>query len=165
MDNAPTLLQTEIHHTTLNANLNQGKGSGTPHCSSPPVTKQHLSDTHTHRASTEFYLSVTQASSLPADAVSGCHYVLTGYLRWGHRLSTAETVSKCPTLIQGLWKEPTSWINSMEGQRVERPAWCSTTVSAFRSVGVGPPDTDTGSGCTHQCTFTTDLSYHFYSIL
>lgn len=43
-----------------------------------------------------------------------------GIFSGGHRLSTAETVSKCPTLIQGLWKEPTSWVNSMKGHRVDK---------------------------------------------
>lgn len=76
--------------------------------------------TKTHRASAEFYLLVTQASFLPAEAVSSCHSVLTGYLHWGHCLLTAE---KCPTLICGLWKEPTSWVNSMKGYRAEGPVW------------------------------------------
>lgn len=80
--------------------------------------------------------------------LSGCHCVLTGYLQRGRRLSTAETVSKCPTLIWGLWKEPTSWVNSMKGHRAERPAWvynysiifqiygCATSSTVILALGV-----------------------------
>lgn len=107
-----------------------------------------LTQAHIYSASTEFYLLVTPASFLPANTVSGCHCVLTGYLQWGHRLSTAETVSKCPTLIWGLWKEPTSWVNSMKGHSAERPAWvfifriifqiygCSTSSTVILGLGV-----------------------------
>lgn len=153
-------------------NLHYSRGSGAPQRSPLPVRQlirnkpaAHTLVTHTHRASTELYLWVTQASFLPADAVSGCHCVLTGYLQWGRRLSTAEAVSKCPTLIQGLWKKPTSWVNSMKGHRAERPAWVFYSI-IFHDLWVcNLQYSDTGSGCTHHCTFTTYLPYHFPTIL
>lgn len=135
--------QLEFHHTTFK-NLNHGQGSETPQLSPLPVTKQYLSETslqHTHSLNKVLSFGHTSVFFLPADAVSGCHCALTGYLQWGRRLSTAETVSKCPTLIRGLWKEPTSWVNSMKGHRAERPAWVFNYSIIFQIYGCATSST------------------------
>lgn len=81
--------QSEFHHRILKTTLKLGQRSEsdipsmlmlvtkTPLIRDMPAA--HTPVTHTHRASTEFYLLVTQAPFLPADAVRGCHCVLTGY--------------------------------------------------------------------------------------
>lgn len=112
----------------------------------PPCDKTaHLSETslqQTRVKPLQSFIFQSQAS------LSSCHYVLTEYLQWGHRLSTTEIIAKCPTLIWGLWKEPASWVNSMKGHSAERPAWvfncsiilqiygCATSSTVILGLGV-----------------------------
>jgi len=51
-----------------------------------------------------------------------------------------------PTLIQGLWKEPASWVNSMEGHRAERPAWVLNYSINFQIYGCATSSTLMGLG-------------------
>lgn len=119
-------------------------GLKAPCCPPLPVRKTaHLSETdsrQTHAKSLQRFIFWLQAS------LSSCHCVLTGYLQWGHRLSTTEIIAKCPTLIWGLWKDPASWVNSMKGHNAERPAWvcsiifqiygCATSSTLILALGL-----------------------------
>lgn len=66
---------------------------------------------------------------------------------------------KSPSLIQGQWKESTSWVNSMRDTRAERglQGW-SNAVSSFRYGWGVISYSDTESTCTHQSVFNLALS-------
>lgn len=123
-----------------------------PHHHYPPSLEQNntlirnkLEHTHTytHKSLLQSFIFWSQAS------LSSWHYALTECLQWGRRLSTAEIISKCPTLIWSLWKEPTSWVNSMKGHSAEACMGVQLQYHLSDLWVCSLQHDNTGPGCTH----------------
>lgn len=138
--------------------LNHSKGSRLPPL---PVTKQHLSETSTaahilvtHTAPQQSFIIWSHKHlSSPADTARGCHCVLTGYLQWGRRLSTAGAFSKAPRTDPGS-VEGASQLGKQYDLTQSRggPHGCSNSSIIFRIYGCAASSWEIQClGCTHQC--------------